>query len=63
MDGIARRVDWTRSVSMNLGGVEVRVCSIDDLIEMKRKAGRHKDLADIEQLSRIRAYGKSRDPR
>lgn len=49
---------WARSVLMNLGGVEVRVCSIDDLIEMKRRSGRHKDLADIEQLGRIKTYGK-----
>ncbi|OGI46873.1 MAG: hypothetical protein A2637_06040 [Candidatus Muproteobacteria bacterium RIFCSPHIGHO2_01_FULL_65_16] len=49
---------WSRSVLMNLGGVEVRVCSIDDLIEMKRLSGRQKDLADIEQLARIKGYGK-----
>jgi len=49
---------WSRSVLMKLGGVEVRVCSIDDLIEMKRRSGRHKDLADIEQLARIKTYGK-----
>ncbi|OGI41479.1 MAG: hypothetical protein A2140_05615 [Candidatus Muproteobacteria bacterium RBG_16_62_13] len=49
---------WARSVPMNLGGIEVRVCSIDDLIEMKRRSGRQKDLADIEQLAKIRDYGK-----
>lgn len=49
---------WSRSVLMNLGDAQVRVCAIDDLIEMKRRSGRHKDLADIEQLAKIKAYGK-----
>lgn len=49
---------WSRSIIMDLGGTRIRVCSIDDLIELKRLAGRHKDLADIEQLSKIKAYGK-----
>jgi len=40
------------------GDLRVRVCSIDDLIEMKRLSGRQKDLADIEQLARIKGYGK-----
>jgi predicted nucleotidyltransferase len=49
---------WQRSVLMDLGDTKVRVCSIDDLIEMKRQAGRHKDLADIEQLIKIKALTK-----
>lgn len=49
---------WQRSTLMDLGDTKVRVCSIDDLIEMKRQAGRHKDLADIEQLTRIKALAK-----
>ncbi len=53
---------WSRSILMDLGGTRVRVCSIDDLIEMKRLVGRHKDLADIEQLSRIKTYGKPTKP-
>jgi predicted nucleotidyltransferase len=44
---------WSRAVSMDLGGVEVKICSIDDLIALKRSAGRPQDLADIEQLARI----------
>lgn len=47
---------WQRSVLMDLGDTQVRVCSIDDLIEMKRQAGRHKDLDDIEQLIKIKTY-------
>lgn len=49
-----------RSVVMNLDGIKVRVCAIDDLIAMKRLAGRMKDLTDIEQLTKIKAYEKDR---
>lgn len=45
---------WARSEPMSLGAVEVRVASIDDLIAMKRAAGRPQDLADIAALERIR---------
>ena len=48
------------SVVMDLDGINVRVCSIDDLIAMKQLAGRHKDLADIEQLTIIKEYEKNR---
>ena len=47
---------WTRSKVMDLGETKVRVCSIDDLITMKQQAGRHKDMADIEQLTKIKEY-------
>ncbi len=49
---------WSRSVEMVLDDIRVRVCSIDDLITMKQVAGRHKDLADIEQLIKIKKYEK-----
>jgi hypothetical protein len=49
-----------RSVVMDFDGIKVRVCSIDDLITMKQQAGRHKDLADIEQLTKIKEYEKDR---
>ena len=48
---------------MNLDGRKVRICTMDDLIAMKRKVGRHKDLADIEQLSKINSYDKSNKPK
>lgn len=53
---------WSRSIVMDLGGTRVRVCSIDDLIELKRLAGRSKDLVDIEKLSKIKSYGKPTKP-
>ncbi|MEO6420102.1 MAG: hypothetical protein ABIP39_11870 [Polyangiaceae bacterium] len=38
-----------------VGGVAVRVISIDDLIENKRTVGRKQDKLDVEFLERVRA--------
>lgn len=38
----------------DLGGLVVRVASLDDLIRMKRTAGRPKDLIEVEWLSALR---------
>jgi hypothetical protein len=43
-----------RSVEMDLGGVKVRTCDIDDLIAMKSAVGRPRDLDDIKHLKQIR---------
>ena len=40
--------------AMNLVGTTVSVASLDDLIRMKRAAGRNKDLIEIENLSALR---------
>jgi uncharacterized nucleotidyltransferase DUF6036 len=50
---------WERSLVVTMRGVPVRVAGLDDLIELKRQAGRPEDLADIEALAEIRrARGK-----
>ena len=43
----------TRAVKVTLGQRTFLVASIDDLIAMKRRAGRPQDLLDIEQLQDI----------
>lgn len=46
-----------RAVSMDLGGITVPVCAISDLIAMKQKAGRAKDLEDIKYLQGLMEQG------
>jgi len=41
---------FKRTVQMGLGDTSVPVCAINDLIEMKKIAGRPKDLEDIKYL-------------
>jgi len=51
---------WARSAMTTLRGVPIRVASIDDLVQLKRMAGRPEDLADVEallEIKRIRAEG------
>lgn len=46
---------WQRSVELPLRGVPVRTAALADLLELKRRAGRPQDLADIEALERLPA--------
>ncbi|MBA3658992.1 MAG: hypothetical protein H0W67_05285 [Gemmatimonadales bacterium] len=45
---------WNRSVVMMAGETAIRVASLDDLIQLKRTAGRPQDLLDVERLEQIR---------
>ncbi len=42
------------ATKMDVGGVTVLVASLEDLIQMKRAAGRPKDLVEVEILSAVR---------
>ena len=43
------------AVTLPLGKIDVMVCSLDDLIRMKRAAGRPKDRADLARLEAVKA--------
>lgn len=45
---------WARRVDADLGTVRAPFASLEDLIRMKKAAGRPKDLADLEQLEKLR---------
>lgn len=51
---------WMRSVVNQIGSVACRIVSIDDLIAMKRAAGRPQDLRDIESLEQIKRLRQER---
>ena len=44
---------WSRADEVVLGQRPIRVACIDDLIAMKRAAGRPQDLADVQHLEQI----------
>ena len=54
IDGVRYSDAAVRSVSRQIGGVPVRVISVEDLIANKRSSGRTKDLADAEILEGLR---------
>ena len=45
---------WARATTATIDGVHIHVASIDDLIELKRHAGRPKDLDDIAALEALK---------
>ena len=46
---------WAQSITENLDGVPIHIASIEHLIEMKKLAGRERDILDIQALEAIRA--------
>jgi hypothetical protein len=50
-DGAARYDEMReRALAVDVGGIQIRVVSLDDLLSMKRAAGRPQDIADIDAL-------------
>jgi hypothetical protein len=43
-----------RAIELELDGITVRVAAIDDMIAMKKTAGRLQDLADVDELEAIK---------
>jgi hypothetical protein len=53
--GLQFEETYGRSLSVNVEGIEVRIPSIDDLIQNKKATGRTKDLADAEALESLKS--------
>ena len=49
---------WSRHETVEIGGVPVHFVGLEDLLAMKRAAGRAKDLGDIEALEELRRVAK-----
>ena len=55
VDGVASFDEvWQHRLVADIGGVAAPFASLDDLIRMKRAAGRPKDLEDLKHLERLR---------
>ena len=53
-DGIDFEAAFARRNILEIEGIEVSVVSKDDLIRNKKAVGRHKDLADVERLAKLK---------
>ncbi|MCC6219670.1 MAG: hypothetical protein IT291_00345 [Deltaproteobacteria bacterium] len=52
---------YARSVVLNIENVDIRICSIVDLIKMKEISGRPQDLIDLDNLRILRERGLTLD--
>jgi predicted nucleotidyltransferase len=52
--GITFTLVWKNKVETEFGKTKVYVASLDDLIKMKKAAGRPKDLEDLKNLQRLK---------
>lgn len=50
IDGVEFETAYKRRVEREVSGIRIRLISLEDLRKNKRASGRHKDLADLEQL-------------
>lgn len=50
---------FSRRIVKQVGALPVCIASVDDLLDLKRRAGRKQDLADIEALRRLRQLGRA----
>ncbi|MBI1808121.1 MAG: nucleotidyltransferase [Ignavibacteria bacterium] len=49
---------WKHKMKIEIEGVKVYVPSLDDMIKMKKAAGRDKDKLDLKELRKIQRYEK-----
>lgn len=60
VSGIDFQDCFSRKATVTVEEVQVNFLSLDDLIGAKRKAGRKQDLADAEQLEKLKKKQKKR---
>ncbi len=61
-DPVPFEAAWPRRLRADLAGLHVNVVSLADLIEMKRRAGRPRDLEDVQELEAIARDSGTREP-
>lgn len=63
ISGVRVQTALANSIPGRVDGVPVRLISFRDLLRNKRAAGRFKDLADVEELLRVREFERRRKRR
>lgn len=56
IEGLQFDAAWQQRATVNVAGLEVLVIGLAHLIEVKRSAGRPRDLADVEALLRAQGH-------